>query len=47
MGHQHYSTTQRYLHHRPRPQDAAALHEAFAGEDVSPDVSRTEPIQAN
>jgi hypothetical protein len=36
MGHQHYSTTQRYLHHKPRPQDAAALHEAFGGEDVSP-----------
>jgi len=32
MGHQHYSTTQRYLHHKPRPQDAAALHEAFGGE---------------
>jgi integrase len=31
MGHQHYSTTQRYLHHRPRPQDAQALHEAFGG----------------
>ena len=31
MGHQHYSTTQRYLHHKPRPQDAQALHEAFAG----------------
>ena len=47
MGHQHYSTTQRYLHHKPRPQDAAALHEAFGGEDVSPDVSRTDAIQAN
>ncbi len=30
MGHQHYSTTQRYLHHKPRREDAAALHEAFA-----------------
>jgi integrase len=29
MGHQHYSTTQRYLHHKPRPQDARALEEAF------------------
>lgn len=47
MGHQHYCTTQRYLHHKPRPQDAAALHEAFGGEDVSPDVSRTDAIQAN
>ncbi len=29
MGHQHYSTTQRYLHHKPRREDAAALEEAF------------------
>jgi integrase len=29
MGHQHYSTTQRYLHHKPRREDAEALGEAF------------------
>lgn len=29
MGHKHYSTTQRYLHHKPRPEDAAAIAEAF------------------
>lgn len=29
MGHQHYSTTQRYLHHRPRREDAVALAAAF------------------
>ena len=29
MGHQHYSTTQRYLHHQPRREDAAKLAEAF------------------
>jgi integrase len=29
MGHQHYSTTQRYLHHKPRPEDAEKLHRAF------------------
>ena len=29
MGHQHYSTTQRYLHHKPRREDAAKLAEAF------------------
>ena len=29
MGHAHYSTTQRDLHHRPRPEDAAKLAEAF------------------
>ena len=28
-GHQHYSTTQRYLHHQPRREDAAKLAEAF------------------
>jgi integrase len=32
MGHQHYSTTQRYLWHKPRPQDAAAIARAFGGE---------------
>ena len=41
MGHQHYSTTQRYLHHKPRHEDAAALQEAFGG-GMSPTVSRTE-----
>lgn len=29
MGHQHYSTTQRYLHHKPRREDAARLAQAF------------------
>ena len=29
MGHQHYSTTQRYLRHKPRREDAAKLAEAF------------------
>lgn len=31
MGHAHYSTTQRYLHHQPRPADAQKLQEAFGG----------------
>jgi integrase len=31
MGHAHYSTTSRYLHHQPRPQDARALERAFGG----------------
>jgi hypothetical protein len=35
MGHQHYSTTQRYLHHQPRREDAAQLAEAF-GPDGNP-----------
>ncbi len=25
----HYSTTQRYLHHKPRPEHAQALEDAF------------------
>lgn len=29
MGHAHYSTTQRYLHHKPRREDAARLADAF------------------
>lgn len=29
MGHKHYSTTQRYLHHKPRREDAAAIAAAF------------------
>jgi integrase len=37
MGHQHYSTTQRYLHHKPRREDAQKLADAF----VSPTMSRT------
>jgi len=45
MGHQHYSTTQRYLHHQPRREHAHALHAAFGG-DVSPTVSRTGGIPA-
>lgn len=40
MGHSHYSTTQRYLHHKPRREDAQRLHGAFAAQSVSPDVSR-------
>jgi integrase len=35
MGHQHYSTTQRYLHHKPRREDAQKLDEAFGGTGAS------------
>src|SRR5215211_2072515 len=41
MGHQHYSTTQRYLHHQPRPQDAHALEQAFGERTSPPTLSRT------
>jgi integrase len=45
MGHQHYSTTQRYLHHKPRPQDAQKLHEAFGGPGVDrPRGSNAQPL---
>jgi integrase len=39
MGHQHYSTTQRYLHHKPRQGDAAKLAEAFGGNGVANGVA--------
>jgi len=43
MGHQHYSTTQRYLHHRPRRDDAAKLTEAFeAGTNSGTNLDTTE-----
>ena len=44
MGHQHYSTTQRYLHHKPRREDAARLHAAFA--KSSPSGAKTTPDHA-
>ena len=48
MGHKHYSTTQRYLHHQPRREDASKLAEAFAPEEnVTRDVTRTADIQEN
>ncbi|MGO9791451.1 MAG: tyrosine-type recombinase/integrase [Solirubrobacteraceae bacterium] len=40
MGHAHITTTMRYVHHRPGADDAAKLSSAFAGESVSPLVSR-------
>jgi integrase len=45
MGHQHYSTTHRYLHHKPRPQDALRLQAAADAQNVSPNVSPTEPVR--
>jgi integrase len=39
MGHQHYSTTQRYLHHKPREEDAAKLADAFGGNGVANGVA--------
>jgi integrase len=45
MGHQHYSTTHRYLHHKPKPQDALRLQAAADAQNVSPNVSRTDPVR--
>ena len=36
MRHAHYSTTQRYLHHKPRPEHARLLQEAFAESTIAP-----------
>lgn len=47
LGHAHVSTTMRYVHHRPGADDAARLSSAFAGESVSPLVSRTGQIEGN
>jgi len=46
MGHKHYTTTQRYLHHKPQPQDAARLHQAFGGKPVVPPVEQSERADA-
>jgi integrase len=47
LGHQHYSTTQRYLHHKPRREDAAKLADAFAsGEELGPQLG-PEPPSSN
>jgi integrase len=43
MGHQHYSTTQRYLHHKPKREDALALAEAFG--DGSKPADRVRAIR--
>jgi integrase len=47
LGHAHVTTTMRYVHHRPGADDAARLSSAFAGEAVSPLVSRNSAIEHN
>lgn len=47
LGHAHIATTMRYVHHRPGADDAARLSGAFAGDSVSPLVSRTRDIEHN
>jgi integrase len=42
MGHSHYSTTQRYLHHRPRADDARRLERAFGGPGTEAGTELTE-----
>lgn len=40
MGHTHHSTIQRYLHHKPPPEHAQALHAALGGELRDQDPTR-------
>jgi integrase len=47
MGHQHYSTTQRYLHHKPRREDAAALAEAFRLPNHLPNSGDSDTTERN
>ena len=47
MGHQHYSTTQRYLHHKPRRDDAAKIAEAFEPEPGYQSGSKRDATQRN
>ena len=47
LGHAHITTTMRYVHHRPGADDAARLSSAFAGDAVSPLVSRNSAITRN
>jgi integrase len=47
MGHQHYSTTQRYLHHKPRAEDAAKLSVAFGRNGFSAAQSAVEADPAS
>jgi integrase len=46
MGHAHYSTTQRYLHHQPRREDAQKLHEAFGGRPTEADLPANSTAQS-
>jgi integrase len=45
-GHAHYSTTQRYLHHKPQPADARLLEQAF-GDDAGPANATPSPAATN
>lgn len=47
MGHAHYSTTQRYLHHRPRREDAAKLAEAFRVPNHVPNCGTSGETESN
>jgi integrase len=47
MGHQHYSTTQRYLHHKPRREDAARLSDAFRVPNQVPNLDSSGVTESN
>jgi len=44
MRHAHYSTTQRYLHHQPRPEHARLLQEAFEDSAVAAQAREVSPV---
>lgn len=47
MGHATFSTTARYLHHQPRPEDAAKLAEAFRVPERVPDPPNSDRTETN
>jgi len=47
MGHAHYSTTQRYLHHKARREDAAKIAEAFRVPNGAPSSDTSELTESN
>jgi integrase len=47
MGHQHAVTTQRYIHHQPRPEDAAKLADAFRVPDRVPNPPSSDRTESN
>jgi integrase len=47
MGHAHYSTTQRYLHHKPRRDDAARIADAFLVTNLVPNSGTSTATEDN
>lgn len=47
MGHAHVVTTQRYIHHQPRPEDAAKLADAFRVPNGVPNPPNSDRTESN